>query len=181
MWNSFGRELTRMKSLSIKLGVVVLVIGFPILCYGGNVITSIGEYYLGQDIKTVRNLVEFTPEEYAVLQSFPGWFDLPGEKIFKAPDVIFNRHCWYLTIGALNGRIYTLGLQYISKDRAVADNLFEETLRYIKSQMGTPTEQTKTPKRYIWDYMDGNVLLAGREAMGLWCINFLVTGKHPKP
>jgi hypothetical protein len=61
-----------MKSSSVKLGVVVLVIAFPMLCYGANMIVRIGEYYLGQDIKTVRNLVEFTPAEYAVFQSFPG-------------------------------------------------------------------------------------------------------------
>jgi hypothetical protein len=169
-----------MKSLLGKLGVIVLVIGFPILCYGGNVITRIGEYYIGQDIKTVRNLVELTPEEYAVFQSSPGWFDLWGEKIFKAPDVTFNRHRWYLTVGALNGRIYVLAFQYMSSDRTVADNLFEETLRYIKSQMGTPTEQTKTPKRYVWDSVDGNVFLAVREAIGFFSTNFIVTGKKGK-
>ena len=167
-----------MKSLSVKLGVVFLVIGFPILCYGGNVITRIGEYYIGQDIKTVSNLVEFTPEEYAVFQSFPGWFDLPDEKIFKAPNVTFNRHRWYLTVGVLNGRIYVLAFQDVSSDRMVVDNLFEETLRYIESQMGTPTEQTKTPKRYVWDYVDGNVLLGVQEAIGFWSINFIVTGKE---
>jgi len=169
-----------MKSLSIKLGVVVLVIGFPILCYGGNVITRIGDYYIGQDIKTVRGLVEFTPEKYAVFQSFPSWFGLPGEKIFEAPDVTFNRHRWYLTVGSMNGKIYQLGLQYINNDRALADSVFEETLRYIKSQMGTPTEQTKTPKRYVWDYVDGNVLLGVQEAIGFWSINFIVTGKEGK-
>jgi hypothetical protein len=167
-----------MKSLSVRLGVVVLVIGFPILCYGGNMITRIGEYYICQDIKTVRNLVELTPEEYAVFQSLSGWLDWPGEKIFKAPDVTFNRHRWYLTVGSLNGKIYKLGLQYINNDRALADSVFEETLRYIKSQMGTPTEQTKIPKRYVWDYVDGNVLLGVQEAIGLWSINFIVTGKE---
>jgi hypothetical protein len=169
-----------MKSLPVKLGVILVVIGFPILCYGGSMIARIGEYYLGQDIKTVRGLVEFTLDEYAMFQSFPGWFELPGERIFKAPEVTFNRHLWYLTIGALNGRIYTLGFQYINNDRTVAHSVFEETLNFIKSQMGVPTEQTKTPNRYVWDSMDGSVILAERGVMDFWSINFLVTGKKGK-
>jgi hypothetical protein len=105
---------------------------------------------------------------------------LPGESIFKAPEVTFNRHLWYLTIGALNGRIYTLGFQYINNDRTVARSVFEETLNFIKSQMGAPTEQTKTPKRCVWDSMDGSVILAERGVMDFWSINFLVTGKKGK-
>jgi hypothetical protein len=147
---------------------------------GANMIVRIGEYYLGQDIKSISGLVEFTHEEYTVFQSYPGWFNLPGEKIFKAPDVTFNRHLWYLTVGSLNGKIYILALQYINNDRALADNVFEETLKFIKSQMGTPTEQTKAPDRYVWDSTDGNVLLGKREAMGFWSINFLITGKKGK-
>ena len=169
-----------MKSLSIKLGVVVLLIGFPILCYGGNMIARIGEYHLGQDIKTVRGLVEFTPEEYAALWSSQGGVGLPGEKVFNAPKVTLNRHLWYLNVGVLNGRIYKLALQYISSDRAEAHSIFEETLKFVKSQMGAPAEQTKTPKRYVWDYVDGNVLLGVQEAIGFWSINFIVTGKEGK-
>ena len=147
---------------------------------GENMITKIGGYYIGQDIKTVRGLSELNREEYAVFQSYPGWFGLPGEKIFNAPQISFNQHLWYLTVGALNGRIYKLALQYISNDRAVADGVFEETLRFIKSQMGTPIEQTKEPNRYLWESVDGNVLLVEREAMGFWSINFLITGKKGK-
>ena len=166
-----------MKSLLVRVGTIFLLMGSPILCYGQKVITRIGDYYIGQDIKTVRGLVEFTSEEYAVFQSFPDWFNLPGEKIFKGPDITLNRHLWYLTIGSLNGKIYVLALQHFGDDRAIADSLFEETLKYIKSQIGAATEQTKTPKRYVWNSTDGNVLLAERQAMGFWSVNFLVTGK----
>jgi hypothetical protein len=169
-----------MKSLSIKLGVVALVIGFPILCYGAKMIAKIGEYYLGQDIKTVRGLVEFTPEEYAALWSFQGGVGLPGEKVFNAPKVTLNRHLWYLTVGVLNRRIYKLVLQYISSDRAEAHSIFEETLKFVMSQMGAPTEQTAIPKRYLWDSTDGNVVLAEREAMGSWSINLLLTSRAVK-
>jgi len=169
-----------MKSLSIKLGVVVLIIGFPMLCYGGNVITRIGEYYIGQDIKTVRGLVEFTPQEYAALWSFQGRVGLPGEKVFNAPKLTFNGRLWYLTVGALNGLIYKLALQHITSDRAEARSIFEETLKFLKSQMGAPAEQTKTPKRHRWDSTDGNVVLAEQEASGFFSINFIVTGKEGK-
>ncbi len=169
-----------MKSLSVKLGVVLVVIGFPILCYGANMIARIGEYHLGQDIKTVRGLVEFTPEEYAALWSFQGGVGLPGEQVFNAPKVTFNRHLWDLVVGTLNGRIYKLALQYISSDRAEARSIFEETLKFVKSQMGAPAEQTKTPKRYLWDSTDGNVVLAEREAMASWCINLLLTSRAVK-
>jgi hypothetical protein len=168
-----------MKSLSIKLGVALVVIGFPILCYGANMIARIGEYYLGQDIKTVRGLVELTPEEYAALWSFQGGVGLPGEQVFNAPKVTFNQHLWDLTVGTLNGKVYKLALQYISTDRAEARSIFEETLKFVKLQMGAPAEQPKTPKWYLWDSTDGNVVLAEREAMGFWSINFLVTGMPP--
>ena len=169
-----------MKLLLVRLGVVVVVIGLSILCYGANMITRIGDYYIGQDVKAVRGLVEFTSEEYAALWSFQGGVGLLGEKVFNAPELTFNGRLWYLTVGALNGRIYNLALQYISSDRDIANKVFEETSKFIKSQMGIPTEQTKAPKRYVWDSVDGNVILAERQAMGFWSINFLVTGKKGK-
>lgn len=141
-------------------------------------ITKVGGYYLGQRVNTARGLVELAPEEYAVLRSLPGWFDMPGEKVFKAPKVTLNRHVWDLTIGALDGKIYTLGLQEVSNDQAAADNLFQETLDFASSKMGAPTEQTTTPKRCIWDASNGNVILAERGAQGLWSVNFLLTAKR---
>jgi len=144
-------------------------------------ITRIGEYYLGQDIKMARGLVEFKPDEYAVFRSSPGWFGLPGERIFKAPEVTFNRHLWYLTIGAINKRIYMLALQNISSEPATADILIKETLRFVTSQMGAPTEQTEKPKRYVWDSVDGSVILAERSAMGFTSINFILTSKRLNP
>jgi hypothetical protein len=170
--------MTHMKSLLGKLGVSVLVIGFPILCYGGNMIGSVGAYRLGQDVKTVRGLVEFTSEEYAAIWSFQGGVGLPGEKVFNAPKVTFNRHLWYLTVGTLNGRIFKLALQYISSNRAEAHSILEETLKFVKSQMGVPTEQAKTPGQYRWDSTDGIVVLAQREEVATWCINLLLTS-HP--
>jgi len=172
--------MSNFKSLSVKLGVALIVIGFYILCYGANMIEKIGEYHLGQGIKTVRGLVEFTPEEYAAVWSSQGGVGLPGEQIFNAPKVTFNRHLWYLVVGTLNGRIYKLVLQYVSSDRAEARSIFEETLKSVKSRMGAPIEQTKAPKRYLWDSTDGNVVLAEREAMGAWCINLLLTSHAVK-
>jgi hypothetical protein len=58
--------------------------------------------------------------------------------------------------------------------------VFEETLRFIDSQVGAPTEQTKTPKRYVWDSIGGSIFLAEREAMSFWSVNFVVTGKKGK-
>ncbi|GFO54962.1 hypothetical protein GMSM_19690 [Geomonas sp. Red276] len=141
-------------------------------------ITKVGDYYLGQRVSTARGLVELAPEEYAVLRSFPGWIDMPGEKVFKAPKVTLNRHAWYLTIGSLDGKIYTLGLQGVGNDQAAADTLFQKTLDFARSQMGAPTEQTNTPKRCIWDASNGNVILAERGAQGFWSVNFLLTAKR---
>lgn len=143
---------------------------------GVKMIVKIGEYSLGQNIKAIRGLVEFTPEEYSVFKSYPGWFNLPGEKIFKAPDITFNRRVWHLTVGALDGRIYILGLQYFTENRTAASSLLRETLGFVRSQMGVPTEQTKSPERYVWESTEGSVLLVQREAMGFSSINFLLTG-----
>ncbi len=145
-----------------------------------NMITRIGEYYLGQDIKTARGLVEMAPEESAVLRSYPGWFDMPDERLFKA-KITFNRHDWDLIVGAVNERIYIFALQYFSSDRVAAANVLKDALRFVRSQMGAPTEQTKTPERNVWDSMDGSVILVERGVMGFWSINFVVTGKHPRP
>jgi len=172
--------MSHFKSLLVKLGVALAFIGFPVLSYGANMIEGIGEYHLGQDIKTVRGLVEFTPEEYAAIWSSQGGVGLPSEQIFNAPEVSFNRHLWYLVVGALNGRIYKLALQYVTGDRAEARRIFQDTLKFVKSRMGAPAEQTKTPERYLWRSTDGNVVLAGREAMGSWGINLLLTAQFVK-
>ena len=163
--------------------VALIVAGFLNLANESQakMITRIGEYYLGEEIKTAHGLVELKPEEYAVLRSFPGWFDLPDEKVFDAPKVTFNRHLWHLTVAALNGRIYTLMLQYISNNRASANSVLKEMLRFVKSQMGAPTEQTKTPERYVWVSIDGSITLTERGATGFWSINFVLTGKPPRP
>jgi hypothetical protein len=147
----------------------------------GNMIVKVGEYYLGQDLASARGLTELTPEEYALLRSFPGWFNMPGEKIFKVPKVTFNGHLWDLTIGALEGKIYILGLQDFGPDRAVADALVRKTLAFVRSKMGSPTEQTATPKCYVWDSSNGMVTLAERGLHGSWSVNFVLTGKHPSP
>jgi len=143
-----------------------------------DMIEKVGKYYLGQQINTARGLVELAPEEYAVLRSIPGWFDMPGEKVFKAPKVTLNRHVWHLTIGALDGKIYTLGLQDFGSDQGAADNLFKKTLTFATSQMGAPIEQTNSPKRCIWDASNGNAILAERNAQGFWSVNFLLTAKR---
>jgi hypothetical protein len=73
-----------------------------------------------------------------------------------------------------------LAFQYINNDRTVALSVLEETLNFIKSQMGAPTGQANIPNRYVWDSMDGSVILAERGVMDFWSINFLVTGKQGK-
>jgi hypothetical protein len=152
-----------------------LMFGKHILSKGVNMIKEIGEYRLGQDIKPVRGLVELTPEEYAVLWSHQGGVGLPGEQVFKAPEITYNGYSWYTMLGTVKGRIYKITLQYISSDNVKARSTLEETLKFLKSQMGEPTEQTEVPNRYIWDSTDGNVFLVEREAMGSYSINLLLT------
>jgi Flp pilus assembly protein TadD len=145
-----------------------------------NMIGKVGEYHLGQEIRTAPDLIELQPEEYEILRSFPGWFDMPGERVFKAPKVTLNGNVWDLTIGALDGKIYTLGLQDFGTDQAAADTLVKKTVAFITGQMGVPTEETKTPKRYIWEVPSGNVVLAERGALGFWSVNFLLTAARQK-
>lgn len=140
---------------------------------------GVGEYYLGQDIKTARGLVEAAPEEHGMLQSFPGWSDVPGERIFSAPDLAFNHNRWRLFIGAVDGKISFMALQYTSKGGGLTESgrLLGETLRFVKSRLGEPAEQTGMPEQYIWDSPGENVILAKREAIGFWAVNFVLTGK----
>jgi hypothetical protein len=171
------------RKLPILMSIVVIVaslFGMTVESRG-NMIVKVGKYYLGQDVASVRDLTELTPEEYAVLRSFPGWFNMPGEKIFKVPKVTFNGHLWDLTIGALDGKIYILGLQDFGPDRAAADALVRKTLAFVRSEMGAPTEQTATPKRYVWDSSKGMVILAERGLQGSCSVNFVLTGKCPSP
>jgi hypothetical protein len=145
----------------------------------GKMIVKVGEYYLGQDVSSARGLTELSPEEYAVLRSSPGWFNMPGEKILKVPKVTFNGHLWDLTIGAIDGKICILGLQDFGSNRAAADVLVRKTISFVRSQMGAPTKQMSTPKRYIWESSDGMVILAERGMKGFWSVNFVITGNLP--
>jgi len=140
-----------------------------------SMIEKVGEYHLGQELSTVRGLTEFTTEEYAAFQTVPGWFNMPGEKIYNAPKVIFNKSQWDLTIGALDGKIYAMALQHFGRDHASADNVFKKTIAFASSKMGVPSEKTYKPKRFKWETSGGDALLAERTALGYWSVNFILT------
>lgn len=146
-----------------------------ILCHGADMIDKIGEYRFGQDVKTARGLVELTPNEYAALWSSQGGKGIAGEQVFSGPQVTFNQYRWYLVVGAIDGKIYKLTLQYITDKQTEAHRVFEKTSKVLASRLGTPTQRSKTPNRYIWDLDYGNIFLVEQEAMGSWAINMLLT------
>ena len=143
-------------------------------------LTKIENYYLNQPIEKAPDLTALTPDEYAIFEA--SMYKAIGtkkllkdEKIYHAHDITLNGANWNTTIGVTEGKIYQIGLQYISQNKNEVDLLFQKTLDYLVKEMGKYSEYSFLSKKYIWDASDGSVKLHQVNKLGLIGINLLLT------
>jgi len=141
---------------------------------------SVGEYRLGQKVSEAPRLTEFTSSEYAAF-SAAGWTKVVAdERIFKGPErVAFQNAYWKMMVGATNGRIFKISLQKVSYDpTAASTELFNKLRDDLTRQIGQPSQHMSPPERYIWDAVEGNLILERLDVANGHAVNIFLTGKQ---
>jgi len=138
-------------------------------------LTRLGSYQLNQPVGDVPDLIEFDPEQYALFEMAGVKRLLRDERIYNGHDINFLDSVWNTVIGASDGKIYKVSIQNMSPDKAASAALFRATLTHLRQQMGGFTTHPWFTKRYIWDDIEGNVLLNQVSKMGIASINLFLT------
>jgi hypothetical protein len=131
---------------------------------------SIGEYRLDATIEGLVGLVEFSPDEYAIMGR-----NFDGERNYNAPPVNFLGRSWKLMLGTVHGRIYKTAPYLELRNKQEANPIAMETLLYCTEQLGKPSKQETG--LFIWDTSDGNVILQTAEIADGFGINLFLTSR----
>ena len=116
----------------------------------------IGSYSLGGSIQEIRGLIEFSPQEYALIPK-----EFEGGANYNVPPVTFLGRPWRMSLGTVNGRIYKIAPYLKLKSKLEANKVAMATMQFCIEKLGKPAEQ-KTGL-FIWDTTDGNVILQTAE------------------
>jgi hypothetical protein len=131
---------------------------------------TIGGYKLGDSVDAA-GLTEFSEGEYQVMRR-----QFKSERNFHAPKVTFLAGPWNLLLGTVNGNIYKIAPYLEFQTKEEANPVAMEALQYCTSQLGKPSSQ-KTGM-FIWDTLDGNVILQTAETAEGLAINLFITSKN---
>jgi len=129
---------------------------------------TLGDYSLDMSSAMLNNLIELTDQEY---EYFPRQFI--GEKIFHAPQTDFLDHSWGIMIGIVDGKPYKLSANLELDDQQKAMEIMQSAFKVCENQLGTPTEEKQC--LFVWDTIDGNIILQIAHIMGTLAINIYVT------
>jgi hypothetical protein len=132
---------------------------------------SIGKYLLNTELDTTDSVTELSESEYAVFAK-----KLKGEKIYHAPSVEFLNFDWQLMLGVVKGRIYKIVPFIETGDKQYANVVAMATLQYCMGLYGKPSKQETG--LFIWDVVDGNVVLQTADAVDGFTINLFETSSH---
>lgn len=128
----------------------------------------IGPYTLDSRVDSYRGFVELSEYEY---RAMPKQFR--GEKIYKVPEVEFLGRRWKLMLGIVGDTIYKIAPYLEFDSRLHAQAVAEDLLVYCTSRLGPPT--TSEPGLFLWDTLDGNVLLQMADVFGRYALNLFET------
>lgn len=128
----------------------------------------VGIYRLSDQIDAIEGLVELSAAEYQVMTR-----NFEGEHIYKAPPVMFIGRPWKMMLGAIHGQIYKLAPYLEMGDKQEANRAAFDALSYCRSQLGKPSQEETG--LFIWDTIDGNVILQTADAADGYAINVFIT------
>ena len=125
-------------------------------------------YNLGDQVDNITDLVELTASEYLVMNR-----NFKNQHIYKVPPVKFIDKSWNMMIGTVNGQIYKLSPYLELSNKQEANKIAIDTLSFCTGKLGKPTEQRTG--LFIWDTIDGNVILQTADAADGFAINLFIT------
>ena len=130
----------------------------------------IGKYKLDASVDGLAGLVEFSRTEYATMGR-----QFEGERNYNAPPVTFLGRRWKLMLGTVQGKIYKIAPYLELQTKQEANPIAMETVQYCTEHLGKPSSQ-KTGL-FIWDTIDGNVILQTAETAEGLAINLFITSR----
>jgi hypothetical protein len=116
-------------------------------------------------------LTEFSEGEYQAMGR-----QFKNERKFHAPKVTFLGGPWSLLLGTVDGNIYKIAPYLEFQTKQEANPAAMEALQYCTSQLGKPSSQ-KTGM-FIWDTLDGNVILQTADTAEGLTVNLFITSKN---
>jgi hypothetical protein len=135
---------------------------------------SVGPYRLNAPIAELTALVEFSPEEYAIMGR-----QFKGERSYNARQIMFLDRPWQVMIQTVNGHISKIAPRIELTSKREANPIAMEALQFCPMELGKPNEQKSG--FFVWDTIDGNVLLQTAETVeGLLIALFLTSSSVQK-
>ena len=139
-----------------------------------------GNYYLGQNIKEIRNDLEDISE-----QMFNSGFIkvFADEKIYKGKRIMFLNAEWNVVLGVTNNKVYKIALQLTTPQQETT--LSDNVKAYFENIYGKPDDfkESETSYFYIWDTKEGNTILETGKKIGgdsfIPILNIFVTAGQP--
>jgi hypothetical protein len=158
----------------IVFAIFSLLLGSKSAAQNGSTSAShifpVGEYKLDAQVPNLPNLKEFTRAEYSVLGR-----PFEGETDYDAPPVIFLEYSWQLQLGTVKGKIYKIAPYLRFTDKQDANAVAMTILTYCTGAFGKPTDQRTG--FFVWDTIDGNVILQTGEIADEFYVNLFLTSK----
>ena len=133
-----------------------------------NSIFQIDRYKLDSPIEGLAELAEFSQSEYETMGR-----KFHGERNYNGPPVSFLGRPWKLMLGTVNGNIYKIAVYLELDGKQEANPIAIQTLQYCMAQLGKPSK--RQTGLFIWDAVDGNVVLQTAELASGLDINLFLT------
>lgn len=131
---------------------------------------SVGPYKLDAPVGELRNVVEFSAEEYTAMKR-----QFRGERSYHTPPVQFLGCQWGLALQTVDGQICKIAPHIEPGSKAEANPIAMRTLQFCVQQLGKPAEQRTG--LFIWDTTDGNVILQTADTAEGLAINLFLTSR----
>jgi hypothetical protein len=131
---------------------------------------KVGSYRLDAPTGDITGLVEFSPEEYALMPKL-----FKHEISYNAPPVLFLDRQWNLMLQAVNGKVSKIAPYMELTAKTEADKIASDVLTFCLRQLGRPSK--RRAGRVIWDANNGNVILEAAECSDGLNINLFLTSR----
>jgi len=139
-------------------------------------INKIGNYFLTQDIDSAQGLKEFSEEEYFAAETVGMKRTLEDEKMFNGNNIEFASILWeFTTIGSTKGKIYKICLQLNSTSKNTAKKVLNTVIQFINKEIGKYNEHPFLSDKYIWDAVEGNIILYRMGRFNIHSVNIFFT------
>jgi hypothetical protein len=123
------------------------------------IITHVGQYHIGQDIRKAKGVEEYDRESYADYEAAGAPRTYQTEQFFEGGYVDFaGVEGWTLTLATVNNLIYDFGLVRISVYKNMTNEAYKHTRDYLLRVMQSPQQNSSDPQEQWNGLVNGTVI-----------------------